>query len=132
MQLFMEIYNSMRRMPLWVQIWMFFVLVPVNFAAVFFLTAPYGILVACLAIGGILPNLPIMAWTRGFSSLMALPHIIIWTPLVILVVWLLVALDGLDSAYVGYLWLLLIVDGISLAFDYPDFRKWWNGKRENA
>lgn len=132
MQLFLEIWSSMRRMPLWVQIWMFFVLVPVNFAAVFFLAEPYGLLVACLAIGGILPNLPIMAWTRGFSSLMALPHIVIWTPLVIMIAWLLSSFDGLSSYFVGYLLLLFIVDGISLAFDYPDFWKWWNGERENA
>jgi hypothetical protein len=128
----MEIWHSMRRMPVWVQIWMFFILVPVNFAAVFFLGQPFGILIACLAIGGILPNLPIMAWTRGFSSLMALPHVIIWTPLVIIIAWVLISVDGLRPIYSAYLWVLLVTDLVSLAFDYPDFRKWLRGERANA
>jgi len=126
-----DIWNSFRRMPLWVQVWVALILVPVNMAPLFFLGQPYAIWVAVLSIGGLMPNLPIMLNDRGLSKLMALPHLVAWTPLVVLIGWLLAT-----GAPVGGYWVLLVVllgvDLISLGFDFPDALKWWRGDRDIA
>lgn len=107
------------------------ILVPVNVAALFFVALPWGWTVAALAIGGMLPNLPIMLGERGLSKRMALPHVVIWTPLVGLLIWLLAGgrVAGWQATYLG---LLLIVDAISLGFDFPDAVKWGRGDRDIA
>ena len=127
-----DIWSSFRRMPLWVQIWVVVVLVPVNLAASCFISMPYGRVVALLAIGGMLPNLVIMGRERGLSKAMAIPHLVIWTPLVVLTGWLLASLVGAPSSYMRFLAVLLLVDLISLGFDYPDAVKWLRGDRKIA
>ena len=74
--LFIEIWNSFRALPLWVQLWMVVILMPINFASLFFLGEPQGGLIAFLAIFGMLPNMVIMIYDRGLSKLMAFPHLI--------------------------------------------------------
>ena len=127
-----EIWAGFRRLPLWVQIWVGVILVPVNAASVFFWFHPGGVLIACLAIGGMLPNLPILLVTRSFPRSMALPHLLIWTPLVILLGWRL--LGGVDEPghWHTYLVILLVVDTVSLLFDYPDALQWWRERNETS
>jgi len=133
MALMADIWRSLRALPLWVQVWVFFILVPVNLSAVAFWGAPGGALVAVLAVGGILPNVAMMLAERGLSKAMALSHVAIWTPLVAIVGWWLMADGGApEGAFGAYLRLLLAVDLISLAFDYPDAWKWWRGDRAVA
>lgn len=127
-----EIWRSFRRMALWVQLWVVLVLVPVNLASLAFLSAPGGAWIAGLAVGGMAPNLPIMFGERGLSRAMALPHILIWTPLVVLVLLTLTAGALLPPGFRAYLWLLLAVDLISLGFDYADAAKWLRGDRAIA
>jgi hypothetical protein len=117
---------------LWVQVWVAVILVPVNMAPLLFYQEPYAVWIAILSVGGMMPNLPIMLIDRGLSKRMALPHLVIWTPLVILLVWLLTGLVGADPLYMNMLALLLVVDLVSLAFDYPDAFKWWRGDRDIA
>lgn len=126
----LDIWNSFRHLPLWVQIWVAIILVPVNIAALFFVFEPYGLLVAALANGGMLPNLGIMVWERGFSATMALPHVVIWTPLVLLVIWMILTDVTDDPAYRTFLWVLLVVDTLSLVFDFNDARKWMKSRRK--
>ena len=117
MNLVLDIWRSFRALPLWVQIWVALILVPVNMAAIFFVNETGGPLIAALAIGGMMPNLVIMIAERGVSKAMALPHLLIWTPLVVSVI------QNTGTATGGfqtYLWLLLATDLLSLAFDYPD------------
>ena len=102
---------------------------PINFASVLFLDGPAGYWVAALAIGGILPNVILMFVHGGFSKAMALSHVIIWIPLILLVVWILTQSPGLEASLVIFLWALLITDVISLVFDVPDSYKWLNGER---
>ena len=130
MRLIADVWGSAMRLPGWVLIWVLFVLVPVNLASVAFLSEPYGVLVAALAVGGMVPNVFIILRERGVSRLMAFPHLVIWTPLVFLLLVLLQA----DPApeYARYLWLLLAVDVISLGFDYRDGWRWWRGERRVA
>lgn len=125
----LEIWKSFRAMPLWVQVWVAFILAPVNMASLYFFNEPYGLWIAFLANIAMILNLPVMLYDRGFSKLMAFPHLIPWT---ILVAWLLFARPEVTGAYDTYLWVLLMVDAISLAFDYPDAVKWWRGERKPA
>lgn len=127
-----EIWQSFRRLPMWVQLWIAVILVPVNAAAIFFVAEPLGVWVAALAIGGMLPNLAVMAIERGFSKTMALPHIVIWTPLIVVTLALLEDQALISDRYQSFLVLLLAVDVISLCFDYIDGWKWWKGDREIA
>ncbi|WP_152544583.1 hypothetical protein [Actibacterium mucosum] len=92
---------------------------------------PWGWTVTGLAIGGMLPNLVIMGAERGLSKLMALPHLIMWTPLVAYLAYLL-STGAANSGYGALLWAVLIINVISLAFDFPDFVKWRRGDRAIA
>ncbi|MFT7595503.1 MAG: hypothetical protein ACI8R4_002832 [Paracoccaceae bacterium] len=131
-----DIWSSFRRMPGWVQIWAALILVPVNLAPLAFLGQPVALWVALwvavLSVGGMLPNLWIMLAERGLSKRMAVPHVFIWTPLVVLVGWVLISGPALTPRYTAMLWVLLMVDMVSLGFDYVDAIKWRNGDRAIA
>ena len=122
-------WNSFRALPGWVQIWVALILAPVNMASLFFIHEPMGLWVAFLANIAMLLNLPVLLVERGFSKLMAFPHIIPWTILVIIILFYRPQATGL---YDTYLWVLLGVNIISLIFDYPDAIAWWKGERKVA
>mgnify|MGYP003571119267 FL=1 len=125
-----EIWHSYRRLPLWVQLWVAVILVPINAASLTFVAHPSGVWVAAMAVGAMLLNGAIMLAEGGFSKLMALPHVAIWTPMLGLVAWLLA--QDIAPAYRGYLLILLVIDTVSLVFDVLDTRKWLSGDREVA
>ena len=125
------IWGSFRALPLWVQLWVAVILVPVNMISIGFLDQPLGGLVAVLAIGAMALNGVIMLVERGFSKAMAIPHVVIWVPLVIGVAGML--WNGVvGGGYAAYLAVLLVVDGISLLFDFKDGWAWWRGERQVA
>lgn len=124
-----DIWHSFRALAGWVQIWVVFLLVPINVTSVFFIDKPMGLWVALLANIAMLPNLWVMVHDRGFSKLMALPHIVPWTALVLLLVF---ARPEATGGYEAYLWILLATNVISLAFDYPDAIAWLKGNRTVA
>ncbi len=125
----LEIYNSFRAMPLWVQAWVALILVPVNMASLYFYSEPAGLWIAFLAIGAMVMNLPVMLYDRGFSKMMAIPHLVPWT---ILVLWIFFYRPEASGNYDIYLTILLTVDTISLLFDFPDAIKWLNDERTPA
>ena len=127
--IFLDIWRSFHALPVWVQIWVALMLVPVNMASLVFINQPLGFWIAFLAIIAMMLNLPAMIYDRGFSKLMAFPHLLPWT---ILVGILLFARPEATGAYSIYLWVLLCTNTISLAFDYPDALKWIKGDREPA
>ena len=124
-----SIWHSFRALPLWVQIWMALILVPVNMGGLLFLDTPQGRFAALLGISGMLPNLVIVWVQQGFSKAMAFPHLPIWTPLVIWLLWTLTT-HPLDGALRTFLVLLAAIDVISLGFDYPDAIKYLRGDRD--
>ncbi len=126
-----DIWNSYRRLPVWVQVWVVAILVPVNVASLGFWSAPGWGLVAVLAIGAMALNLPILLAERGLSKAMAWPHLALWIPLVLLLIMQLVG-DGPAGGHRQYLMLLLAVDLVSLGFDLPDAWKWLKGDRAVA
>lgn len=127
----MDIWRSFRALPVWVQIWAAGILVPVNLASILFWPSPYGLLITLLAIGGMTPNLLIMVWERGLSKMMALPHLLIWLPLVMFLIFILTT-HQISGDFRTYATVLLVVDLISLAFDIPAMVKWTRGDRAVA
>ncbi len=125
-----DIWRSFRNLPVWVQIWMALFLIPFNLAPLAFLDQPYGILIAVLAITGMALNVPIMVAARGMSNAMALPHLLCWTPMVVVIVMALSGDAEMSSGYVAFLWLLLTVDLISLAFDLNDAVHWFRARKQ--
>ena len=127
-----NIWASFRRLPLWVQIWVGVILMPVNLLPLLFLDQPGAGLIAVLAIGGMALNLPILLWYQGFSKAMAISHVVLWVPLVGVIAVHLQGLVGVNDSYFRFLLLLLVVDVISLLFDTVDAVKWWRGDRAVA
>ncbi len=119
-----DIWMSFRNLPLWVQIWMVFVLIPVNLAPLAFVDQPQGALIAALSVTGMALNIPIIRAARGMTKAMALPHLICWVPLVAIIIILLTDGTALSPEYARFLLLLLVVDLISLAFDLNDSIVW--------
>lgn len=123
-----DIWASFRGLPVWVQIWIGIVLVPVNLAPLAFLDQPNGGLIAALSITGMALNIPIMLAARGMSKAMALPHLLVWSPLVVIVALTLADAEVATSGYLTFLTVLLVVDLISLGFDVNDARLWMKGR----
>lgn len=117
-----EIWASFMRLPMWVRLWMVLWLVPVDLESLGFwgqVDPVSGVTVALLANLGMAIILPIMMRDRGMGKAMALPHLVFWTPLVILI-GVGLASDGGASDYRSYLAILLVTNLVSLAFDYKD------------
>lgn len=127
-----QIWRSYRSLPLWVQLWVGLILVPVNVAPLFFLDTPIGrmAVLAFLFVGA--TNLPIMYWARGMTRLMSVPHLFAWIPLVGFVVVRLYGTNGAPVSSAEWMlgWALLAVDGFSLVFDLLDSWRWVRGERE--
>lgn len=128
--IFVDIWNSLRATPLWVQLWMIFILMPINIIGLFLLDQPMAPWIAGLALFGMLPNIVIMYMERGMSKLMAIPHLLPWTVLIAII--LFARPEGGSNVYEIYLNALLVINVISLLFDYPDAIKWFKGDRAIA
>ncbi|WP_099592662.1 hypothetical protein [Paramylibacter kogurei] len=123
----LDIWQSFRALPLWVQLWMVFILVPVNVLSSDFMLDPNGWIIALLAFAGLGANLVIMLVQRGFSKAMAIPHLIFWIPLLI-VAYPLVGAD-VDYKYGAFITVIFWVNLISILFDLRDAWQWWQGDR---
>ncbi len=82
-----------------------------------------------LTVGGMVPNAVLLTATREFGREMAISHLVFWTPLIVVIIWLL--WSGPSAKFAGYLWCLLVVDVISIAFDVRETRIWWRGRKGN-
>ena len=124
--IFVDIWTSFSSMPFWVQAWMMLLLVPANLLSLLFLDQSIGKLIAMLAVGGILPNIAVLFYERGFSKLMALVHVLPWSALVVII---LTNRHSITETYETYLLILAAINIISLAFDIPEAVQWIKGKR---
>jgi hypothetical protein len=128
----LQCWQSFRSLPLWVQIWVAGILVPVNAAAFLMLDDTGAVWVAWAAIGVLATNVPIMLWERGMSKLMSAPHLVIWGPLQIALVLRLTGTLGAEEPggrECLYLFIVLVVNAISLVFDALDTWRWVQGDR---
>lgn len=125
-----SIWRSLRSLPLWVQIWVVGVLVPVNAAAFFLLDTAAGVATAWAALFVVATNMPIMYWYGGMNRAMSIPHLMAWGPLQVWLVLRLIEADAPVGIELFYIWLLLLVNGVSLVFDLIDSWRWLRGERE--
>ncbi|MEM7701797.1 MAG: hypothetical protein AAF251_07655 [Pseudomonadota bacterium] len=127
-----DLYASFRRLSVPTQIWMMLVLAPVNFLSLAFVDGPLGLVIPLLSMLGFIPNLGI-AWTQnGFSSAMALPHLIFWAPQVLILgAYLAQTPVSTSFAHIAYA-LIFIVNSISLLFDIRETTKWFSGQTNVA
>ncbi|MHA7835443.1 MAG: hypothetical protein ACX94A_13295 [Algiphilus sp.] len=133
MQRLNAIYHSYRSLPLWVQIWVVAILMPVNAAAFFLLDTWLGVAAAIAAVFVVITNAPIMWATGGMSRLMSVPHLFAWFPLQVLIVMRLLETVGPGPVSVAEWWfgvILFVINGISLVFDTVDSWRWLNGERD--
>lgn len=133
MTFFSDIWKSFLDMPLWVRVWTFLILVPINFSAVLFIEEPGAFLVASLAVAGVAFNAIPLWIERGFSNTMAISHVVLWIPLVIIIIIDLANSElVLRDNYRYFLMSLLLINLISLAFDIPDVFKWIKDRKRNT
>lgn len=124
-----SLWRSFRRLPLWVQLWMAAVLLPANLLSLFLLQYPSARMVAIAAMLALGSNMLLMYGYAGFTRLMALPHLLVWGPLqVILLMYLMASTPTTEE--VMYIGLVLAVNGISLLFDALDSWRWLQGERQ--
>ena len=116
-----RIRQSFFELPTWVQIWMMFILGPVNLAPLAFLNQPAGVLIAALAVGGMILTVAIVIAVGRFSKLAGAGHVLLWTPLILMLIF--ARPDG-ATVYQAFLKALLVIDVISLGFDFNDVRIW--------
>lgn len=133
MQRLQNVWGSFRALPLWVQIWVGVILVPVNTLPFFLLDTPTGRWASWSAVFVVLTNVPIMLIAGGMSRLMAVPHLLAWGPLVVAFVLRLgnphVGGAPLTATESALLWGVLLVNSVSLAFDVLDTWRWCRGER---
>lgn len=126
---FHDVWHSFRSLPIWVQWWLGIFLAPAQFASLFFLDEPMGSYIAFLAFAGFVPNIPILIKERGFTKLMAVPHIVPWAALACLIMF---ARPEATGAYSVFLWWIMIANTFSVLFDMVDTVEWIKGNREVA
>lgn len=129
--LHLKLWQSFRRLPLWVQLWMAGLLLPINLASLFLLHYPSAQWIALSAVIVVGSNMLLMYLYGGFSRLLAVPHLLIWGPLqVMLLMYLAQSGEPLATGEVLYVSLVLVVNGISLVFDLIDAWRWMQGERQ--
>lgn len=130
-EIHLSLWHSFRRLPLWVQLWMAVILLPVNLASFLLLHYPSAQWIALSALTVVGSNMLLMYRYGGFSRLLAVPHLLIWGPLqVILLMYLAQQPAPLPTGEVLYVSLVLVVNGISLVFDLLDAWRWRQGERQ--
>lgn len=115
--------NDMAQQPMWVQIWVN-ILGAVNFAAIFF----WRSLLARIVLVAIILSAISMVYLHsqyGYVRLLGLPHIVLWTPMLIYFWKEMPKLE--PSRLLTYLRVLTTVNFISLLFDYVDVTRYFLG-----
>ena len=124
-----DIWRSFRCTPLWVQIWVAF-LASMNLATIAFINQPFGGTIAVLSYAGMAGVVIVAMIQRGVSKAASIPHVLVWTPQILLLgYWPLIGGPN-DPTYNRFLLVLLATNVISLAFDYIDSIKWLRGNRD--
>ncbi len=116
--------NDMALQPMWVQIWVNF-LGLVNFAALFFLRSHLArIVLIAIILSGI--GLVYLHSQFGYVRLLGLPHIVLWTPMLIYFWQQMPKLQ--PSRLLTYLRVLTTTNFVSLLFDYVDVARYFLNK----
>jgi len=113
---------ELSQQPIWIPIWVFFLMV-INVASVVFWTEPLAKII--FAIFMISAMLMMALYSKyGFEKILGIGHVL-WIPLAL---YLLTMLPVADATFNNYLIVLLISISISLAFDIVDVWKYFGSK----
>ena len=125
----MRILRSLIALPVWVIIWMMVILIPANLSGFWFLDTVSGVWIALLGGGALLINTVFVLVNAGFSRVLALPHLVLWGLLEIILFYRVLTVDMNETEFRLSL-IVLIINGISLVFDVYDTRRWIAGERD--
>ncbi len=128
-----DAFRSLNAAPTWVQIWVWFFLLPINMASFVLYGTTKHPLPGWIALGFmfvILSNMSIVLYERGVSKITSLPHLIPWVPLQLYTGLWLFAWGGLSPVLTVFAWACFAVIGISNLFDAYDTIRWFRGERE--
>ncbi|MEX3011871.1 hypothetical protein [Hoeflea sp. TYP-13] len=128
-RLFARILTSLLAIPVWVLIWMFVFLIPANLSGFFMLDTVSGKWIAVLGGGALVINTVLVLLNAGFSRVLAIPHLIFWLPLELVLIGRYFAAD-MGEGETRLTLVVLIINGISLGFDFVDTRRWFKGERD--
>ncbi|MBA2691601.1 MAG: hypothetical protein H0U65_03785 [Rubrobacter sp.] len=120
--------RSFMRLPLWVRVWLVFILLPANAATFFMKGTPTGSWAARTSAFIAAVNGSVILIQRGWGKALAVPHLFAWVPLLVFAARRVGEPEASRSerAHAG---ILLVVNGISLVFDVADTWRWIKGER---
>ncbi|MEL7218446.1 MAG: hypothetical protein AAGK01_08450 [Pseudomonadota bacterium] len=127
-----EVSLSLWSAPVWVRIWVFVLLVPVNLWAVGAWLATDHPLPAWLSLAWlfvVVVNSAITLIERGVSKVTSASHLIVWLPAWAYAVWWLMQ-GTLDGHLLVLAWAYVIIIGICNIFDLYDTWRWFRGERD--
>jgi len=127
-----RIFKSLFALPPWVIVWMLVFLIPINMSGYFLLEYDTGWWVAALGGSAIILNMVLVLINGGFSKVLAIPHVVFWLPLELILIVHWMNAPAMGSFEQTYLVIVLLINGISLGFDLYDTRQWWRGNRKIA
>ena len=125
-----RVLQSIAGMKTWVKVWLM-MLGPANMAAFLFLDTNIGYWSAVAGVLVFATNIPMMFIQGGITRALSLPHMI-WVPLLIYIFPQIIGPEALDptSAEFRLGVTIFVFNGISLAFDFLESYRWFNGERE--
>lgn len=123
-------FRSIAGMKLWVKIWLM-LLGPANMLAFLYLDTDIGYWTAVAGGLVVATNIPMMFAMGGVTRALSLPHMI-WVPLLIYIFPRIIGPEALDpgSAEFRLGVTIFVFNSISLAFDFLESYRWFNGERE--
>jgi hypothetical protein len=121
-----QLWQSFRRLPLWVQIWVAVILVPVNMGGFFITDHRLGFWIALALISVLVANCTVLLTQARFSRIMSVPHIAPWGALQIYLLMGLLQQWWTGGLFV-YAVVVFIINAVSLVFDAIDTYKWSQG-----
>jgi len=125
-----RIFKSLFAMPVWVIVWMLGFLIPANLSGLFLLDYVSGFWVALLGATAIAINAVIVFANGGFSKVLAIPHLVFWAPLQVILLYRYFTVPDMSNFEQNYILVVLIINGVSLVFDIFDTKEWLRGSRD--
>lgn len=126
-QLWIDQYRSYRALPLWVQVWVAW-LVAINLIGGIDRSTPTGRAVARANLVFLPPNAILVAVQRGYGSALSFSHLVAWPPLVAQLVTRLRQPD-VPTSERRIAALVALTNSVSIAFDLVDAARWIAGER---
>jgi len=125
-----RIFKSLFAMPVWVIVWMLGFLIPANLSGLFLLDYVSGFWVALLGATAIAINAVIVFANGGFSKVLAIPHLVFWVPLQVILLYRYFTVPDVSNFEQNYILVVFIINGVSLVFDIFDTKEWLRGNRD--